>query len=119
MGISLNLGLDIGYKQVRFSETLTEKKLEFVPSKRGGPVVFNLGLVLLLAKVNLILEKQSYKENGLVVRGTGRVKMILAQLTKVVAFHVGATIVQVGVPDLSSHIPKGEVCFIIFLVFNK
>lgn len=55
--IPLNLSLDISYKQDEFFKILLEKNLEFVSSRRNNIVSFNLGLVLLLIKVDLIIEK--------------------------------------------------------------
>lgn len=57
LGILLNLGLDIRHKQDRFSKTLPEKGLKFVPNRKRSTVFLNLGLILLLVKVNLILDK--------------------------------------------------------------
>lgn len=93
LGISLNLGPDVGHERGGFSETLTEKSLEFVPSKGGGLVALNLGLVLLPAEVNPIPEERGREGNTLGPRGTGRVEMVLTLLTEVVALHMGTTIV--------------------------
>lgn len=60
--VLLDLSSDAGYKSGRFSKTLLEKSLEFVPSKRDSTFTFNLGLVLLLAEVNLISEEQVLKK---------------------------------------------------------
>lgn len=57
LGIPINLGLDIDYKQVGFSKALLEKSLEFVPGKGGNSVTLNLSLVLLLMEVDSILKK--------------------------------------------------------------
>ena len=88
LGISLNLGLDIGYKQGRFFKALLTKDLEFVLSERSNLIALNLGLVLLPAEVDSISEEQGRKRNALMARGTGRVEMILALSTEVVAHHM-------------------------------
>ena len=56
-------------------------------SKEGGTVVFNLDFLLLLAKVDPILEKKSYERDALVAYNNGYIKIVLALLTKVVAFY--------------------------------
>ena len=93
LGVLLNLGSDIGYKRGGFSETLSEKSLEFILSKGGGHVALNLGLVLLLAKVDPGVEERGRKGNTLRPRNTGHVEMVLTLLTEVVVLHVGTTIV--------------------------
>lgn len=91
--ISLDFNLDTGYKGGRFFETLAKKNLKFVLNKRNGTVVFNLGFVLLLVKIDLILEKQDCKKDVLEIYKIGCVEMIFGLLTKVVIVHIGATIV--------------------------
>lgn len=53
------------YKRGRFSKTLLKKGFEFVLEKKNSPISFFLGLILLLSKVDLILEKQSCKNDVL------------------------------------------------------
>ena len=77
-----------------------KKGLEFVLNKRDGLVALNLGLVLLLAKVDSIPEQRSCKRNALMICGSGHVKMIFTLLTKVVALYMQALIVQVGISGL-------------------
>lgn len=57
LGISLNFGLDICYKQDRFIKILLEKGFEVVLNKKGGTVALNLSFILLLIEVDPILEK--------------------------------------------------------------
>lgn len=52
--ISLDFSSDANHKGDRFFEVLLEKSFEFVTSKKDGIIAFNLGLVLLSAKVDLI-----------------------------------------------------------------
>lgn len=59
--ISLDLSLNAGYKNDGFSEILLKKRLEFVLNKEDGIVTFNLGLILLLAKVDPISKEQIMK----------------------------------------------------------
>lgn len=86
--ILFNLYPDVSYKQYRFFKTLLEKGFKFVPSKGGGIVALNLGLVLLLAKVNLIPKEQGRKGDVLEAYNTSRVKIVLALLTEVIALYL-------------------------------
>lgn len=88
LGILLNLGLNTDHKQNRFFKTLAEKSLEFILSRRGGTIAFDLSLVLLLAEINLIAKEQSCKRNALRTYGTSHVEMILALLIKVIALYL-------------------------------
>ena len=119
LGISLNFGSDVDHKQGRFPKTLSEKSLEFVLSKRGGPVALNLGLVLLPAEVDPILEERGRKRDTFGLRGTGRVKMILALSTEIVALHMQVLIIQVGVTGLEGSLLGGGVCLAMFLALDK
>lgn len=119
MRISFDLSPDASYKSNRFSETLLEKSLKFVPSKRDGIVAFNLGFMLLPAKVDSIAKEQSCKRNALAIRGTGCMKIIFALLTKVLTFHVKATIIQVGILGFDSPILSCKACFATFLALKK
>ena len=86
--ILLNFCPDVSYKQVGFFETLPEKSFKFVSNRGDSTIVFNLSLVLLPAEVDPVIEKRGCKENALVIRSTGHVKMILALLTKVITLYV-------------------------------
>lgn len=91
--ILLDLGLDIGYKQSRFSETQPEKSLKFVLSRRNSIVAFILGFILLPIEVNFISKKQGCKGDMLVAYRISYVKMIFTLLTKVVALYMQIFIV--------------------------
>ena len=119
LGIPLDLGPDVSHERGGFSETLPEKGLEFVPSRGDGIVAFHLSFVLLPAEVNPISEERGRKRDAFVARGSGRVKMILTLLTKIIALHMRAPIVKVGVPGLESSIPGGGVCLAMFLALDK
>lgn len=69
------------------------KNLKFVLSKRGSIIALNLGFILLLAKINAILKKQSCKNDVLIAYDTGHIKMILVLSTKVVVFYMQTFIV--------------------------
>lgn len=72
---------------------MLEKGLKFVLNRRDGIIVFNLSFILLLAKVDLIIEQQGCKENALVICSTGRIEMIFALLIKVITFYMQAFII--------------------------
>lgn len=85
--ILLNLDLDTSYKQGRFPKTLLKKSLELILS-RGGIIAFDISLVLLLAKIDLIVEQQSCKKNMFRVCDTGYIKMIFALPPEVIALYI-------------------------------
>ena len=119
LGISLNLGPDVGHERGGFPETLSEKSFEFIPSKESNLVALNLGLVLLPAEVDPIPKKRGRKENTLGPRGTGRVEMVFALLTEIVALYMQVSIILVGVTGFESSLPGGGVCLAMFLALNK
>lgn len=69
--ILLNLSPDISHKQGKFSKTLLEKDLKFIPNRGDGTLTFDLSLMLLLSEVNLIAKKQDCKRDALVASGNG------------------------------------------------
>ena len=117
--IPLDLGPDASHKQGRFSKTLPEKGLEFVPSRGDGIVTFNLSFVLLLAEVNPVSEERICKKDAFVAHGSSRIKIILTVITKIIALHIQAFIVKVGVLDLGGSIPGGGVYLAIFWALDK
>ena len=84
---------DIVNKCSGFSEILSKKDLEFVPSEEGNPIPLNLSLVLLPAEVNPISEKRGRKRDLLVARGTGHVEIIFTLLAEVVKLYMSAPII--------------------------
>lgn len=95
LGILFNFALNTSYKDNKFSKTLLEKGLKFILSKG---VTFNLYLILLLAEVDFILEKQGCKGDALVTFSISYIEIVLVLLIKVVTLYMGAIIIQVGVP---------------------
>lgn len=55
--IQLNFSLDISYKQDRFFKTLLKKDFEFILYKANGTITFKLHFILLLGKIDFVLEK--------------------------------------------------------------
>lgn len=104
LGISLNFDPDASYKQYKFSKTLSKKELEFVPNRKNNIVAFNLGLMLLLPKINLIAEKKNCKMHVFISHDTSCIEMILALLTEVVTFYIYIFIIQVEVSSLGGSI---------------
>lgn len=86
--IQLDFNLDISYKQCRFLKTLLKKDFEFVLSNRDSIIAFYLSFVLLLAKIDFILEEQDYKKDELAAYDTSCIKIIFALLIKVVIFYI-------------------------------
>lgn len=86
--ILLNLCLDAYHKYNRFSKTLTKKDFKFVSSKKNSIFMFYTNFLLLPAKIDLILEKQIYKEITLVAFNIGCVKIIFTLLTKIIALYI-------------------------------
>lgn len=84
----LNFCSDISYKQGKFSKILLEKDLEFAPNKKSNVITFNLGLILLPAEINSILEKQSCKKDALIAYSIDCIKIVLILLTKIVTFYI-------------------------------
>lgn len=91
--ISLNFKPDTGHKHNRFSKTLLKKDFKFVLSRRDNTIVFNLSFILLLIQNNPNLKEQSYKKNMLVAYDTGRIKIVLVLLTKVITLYIQVFIV--------------------------
>lgn len=67
-------------------------------------VTFNLGFMLLPIEVNLIPEKSCCKRDALVACIIVYVKIIFALLTKIIALHIQASIIQFGVSGLRGSI---------------
>ena len=67
---------------------MLEKSFKFVLGRGEGTIVFNLSFILLPAEVDTITEKRGCKRDALITYSTGRVKMILALSTKVVALYI-------------------------------
>lgn len=88
LGIPFNFGPDTSHKQGRFFNTLWKEDFEFIPSREDGIIVFELGLMLLLVEIDFVVEKQSRKMNKFKACSTGRIKMIFALPTEVVALHI-------------------------------
>lgn len=117
--IPYNLNLDISNKNSRFFKVLLKKSFEFGLNKTDGIIAFILSLMLLSIEVDPIPEKQSYERDALKTYGTNHVKIVLVLLTKVVAFYIRATIVQVKVLSVMRYILKCGICFIMFSTLSK
>lgn len=119
--ISLNFSPNTGHKEGEFFETLSEKSFELVPSRKDGTVIFNLGLVLLPAKVDSIPEERGCKGDALGACGIDHIKTGIALFIEVVALYVEANIVEVKIPSLEWPILECGVYLklAILLVSNK
>lgn len=117
--ISLDFSLDAGYKSRKFSKSLLEKNLKFIPIGRKSTIIFNLGLVFLPVEIDFISKKQGCKRKVLEAHNTSYVKRVFASLTVVIVLYMQATIVYVRVLGLKNYITEGIICFTIFLALNK
>ena len=72
-----------------------EKNIEFVLGKQDH--IFNLGFVMLLTKVNIILEISKRKKDVLMSNSFGYIKIIFLLPIKVVALYMQTFIIQVGI----------------------
>ena len=86
--VSFDLAPDILSKRGRFSKILSEEGLKFVTSEGNNLVSLNLSLVLLPGEVDPILEQSGCKNDVLVARGTGHIKIIFTLPAKVVTLHI-------------------------------
>lgn len=86
--ILLDFNTNISYKQCRFFKTYSKKGLEFILNIKNGIIVFNLSFVLLLIKVDPIIEKQNCKKNTFRTNDIGVVKIVFALLIKVVILYI-------------------------------
>lgn len=91
--IWLDLSLYVSHKDGKLSETFLENDFKFALSKRDSTIIFNLGLVLLPVKVDLISEKQDQKRDLFRAHSISRIKMVLTLLTEVVTLYIKAIIV--------------------------
>ena len=117
--ILLDFGPDASYKQGGFSKILPKKGLKFVPSRGDGIVTFNLSFVLLPVEVNPVSEKRGCKGDAFVACSFSRIKMVLILLTEIIALHMQAAIVKIGISGLKNSIPGGLVCLAMFLALDK
>ena len=115
--IPFNLGLNISYKWGESSKTLVEESLKFILSKQSAIVIFNLSFILLLAKIDLILEEQSNKKATLIVCSFGRIKMLFELAIKVVALYMQTLIIQIRVLSLKDFFAKYRVCLKLVMIF--
>lgn len=86
--IFLNFCSNAGYKQNKFSKNLLKKSFKFILSKRDIIIIFNFGLMLLPAGINLILEKQNCKRDILVACSIGQVKKIFVLSIKIIVYYI-------------------------------
>lgn len=77
----------MSYKCNRFFKILLKKNFKFILYTKDNIIAFNLSFMLLLAKVDFILKKQSYKKDVLMVYGIGCIKIVLILLTKIIVLY--------------------------------
>lgn len=72
---------------VDFLRLFFEKGLKFVPDKRGGPIILDLGFILLPAESGSFPEKRGYKSDAFINSSSSNFEIILPLLTKLITFH--------------------------------
>lgn len=72
---------------------MSKKGLKFVLYEESNSVLLNPSLMLLVAKIDLILKKQSRKKDMLIAHDTGYIKMIFALLIKIITLYTQAFII--------------------------
>lgn len=85
--VFFNLSSDIIHKYSRLSKILLEKSLKLVLYGVCGLVMFDLGLVLLPAEIDLISEEQSCKNDIFMALNSSDFKIILILPIKVKIFN--------------------------------
>lgn len=88
---------------------MLKNRLEFILSSANNIVVFNLSFVLLLAKVNFILEKQNCKKGTSIVYNTSYIKKIFILLIKVLVFYIQVLIISVRILSFKKFITKYKI----------
>ena len=77
---------------------MSSKSLQFIPGQGGGWVAIGPGLILLPAMGDGVLQERRRKWYVFVALGPSGLKIILALLTKIIAFHVRVAIMEIRVP---------------------
>lgn len=88
LGVLFNFIPDVVCKYSRFSKTFFEKNLKFVPSKGKSLVICNLSLMLLLAKVNPILEEKGCKRDAFMTLDSSDFEIVLVLPTEIIIFYI-------------------------------
>lgn len=86
--VFFDLILDTVYKYDGFFKTLLEKNFKFISSKRNCTFVFYLSFMLLLAKINLVLENWNRNKDAFMTCIISYVEIILTLLTEIIAFYI-------------------------------
>lgn len=88
LGVLFNLNPDVIHKHSGFCKTFFEKNLEFVFIRESSPVMFDLGFILLSAKVNPISKERGCKKDAFVAFSPHNFEIVFVLLTKVILFHM-------------------------------
>lgn len=97
MQIPLNFSPDASYKYYIIFKILPKKSFEFFLNNENYIITFYLSFMLLLIKVDLIVEKQSRKKDGFGACSTGYIKIILILLIEIIVLHMQILIIDVKV----------------------
>lgn len=72
---------------------MIKKDLEFVSSRKDSTIAFNISLVLLTTKIDLVVEEYSCKRYVFKICNINYIKMILVLPTEVVVFYIDTLII--------------------------
>ncbi len=100
LGVASSFAPDVADKRIGFPQALSSKGLKFFPGQRSDSVAFGPGLMLLPAMEDAVFQERRCKRYAFVALGLGGLKVILALLTKMIAFHVRVAIIEIRVPGL-------------------
>lgn len=88
LSIFFNYTPDAIHKHGRFSKVFLKKGFKLVQSQKNSFIIFDSGLILLPAKVDLIPKKQDCKKDAFMIFGFSSFEKVFVLLTKVVTFYV-------------------------------
>lgn len=108
-----NLIPDGIYKYNKFFKTFLKKGLKFVSYKKGNFVSFNSRFILLLAKVNFILKKWSYKGDTFMILSSSSFEMVC----KFLKYNLGfVSLKSLSKTSTITFINKSRVWSLVFLI---
>lgn len=85
--VYLNFSANANYKYNSFFKNLLKKSIKFFSNKEKISIIFGLIFLLLLAKVDLISEKQSHKKDVFLKFNNSYVKIIFKLSIEILALY--------------------------------
>lgn len=90
-----NIILDGLYKGIKLSNTVVDENLKFFSNDETSGFVLDFLLMLLQNLQSLILQKDSYKKNPILITSSGNYIIVFTSLIKVIAFYILLNLVYV------------------------